>query len=181
MKLVAIAAFAALLAVPAAAQENTEAIVKGLLPASHSRTRSLTPPPCPTRAIIVDKAEPKKTLESIKDQPSVNIRVLFEYDSAKLTEDGKKTLETLGKALQDPRLCNAPVLIAGHTDARGSDAYNKKLSEDRADAVREHLARNFSIAPERLTAIGFGEQKLADPARPEDGVNRRVEVVNLSR
>jgi flagellar motor protein MotB len=46
--------------------------------------------------------------------------------------------------------------------------------------VQRYLMENFGIAESRLAAHGFGKTRLLDPSRPEDGVNRRVQVVNLS-
>ena len=65
-------------------------------------------------------------------------------------------------------------------DAKGSAEYNQKLSERRADVVRRYLIAQFGIDKSRLTAKGFGKAQLLDPARPEDGVNRRVQVLNMT-
>ena len=88
-------------------------------------------------------------------------------------------LKPLGEALKDPRLAKARFLIGGHTDAKGSDDYNQNLSERRARSVQTHLVATFGIDPARVRPMGFGERSLADAAQPEDGVNRRVEIVNL--
>jgi outer membrane protein OmpA-like peptidoglycan-associated protein len=82
--------------------------------------------------------------------------------------------------LIDDRLKTFSFMIEGHTDAKGGDAYNQSLSEARARAVQRYLMENFRIAEARLVARGFGKTRLLDPARPEDGVNRRVQVVNLT-
>lgn len=115
-----------------------------------------------------------------KEEPlSVNLYVNFAYDSAELTQDARITLDQLGTALRDPRLASFNFKIAGHTDAKGSDAYNQSLSERRAAAVRSYMTSNFGIAPTRLSSVGYGKTQLLDPSRPEDGVNRRVQVINL--
>ena len=64
--------------------------------------------------------------------------------------------------------------------SHGSVPYNQMLSEQRARAVQRYLIEYFGIAEARLVARGFGKTRLLDPARPEDGVNRRVQVVNLT-
>jgi outer membrane protein OmpA-like peptidoglycan-associated protein len=112
--------------------------------------------------------------------PSVNLYVNFAYDSADLTADARITLDRLGAALRDPRLQGFAFMIAGHTDAKGSAEYNQKLSERRAEAVRRYLISQYRFAPERLSAAGYGKSQLLDPARPEDGVNRRVQVINIT-
>ncbi len=111
---------------------------------------------------------------------SVNLYVNFAFDSADLTSDARITLDRLGSALRDPRLAYFAFVIAGHTDAKGSADYNLKLSERRAEAVRRYLVSRHGIAPARLSAIGHGKSLLLDPARPEDGVNRRVQVINVT-
>ena len=103
----------------------------------------------------------------------------FEYNSDRLTPEGVMALAPLGEALQDPRLKGFRFLIAGHTDAKGSDRHNEDLSQRRARAVREHLTVQYRVEPSRLTSMGFGRRQLADPSRPEDPVNRRVEVINM--
>lgn len=67
--------------------------------------------------------------------------------------------------------------IHGHTDSQGPDAHNQKLSEDRAAAVRQYLV-DKGIAPERLTARGFGESEPIAPNNTAAGraKNRRVEI-----
>jgi hypothetical protein len=70
--------------------------------------------------------------------------------------------------------------VAGHTDSMGSDAYNMKLSQQRAGAVRNFLISK-GVAADRLTAKGYGEsQPVADNATREGRIqNRRVELVPL--
>lgn len=114
------------------------------------------------------------------DPLSVNLYVNFAYDSAELTSDARITLDRLGYALVDDRLKPFSFMIEGHTDAKGGAAYNQTLSEQRARAVQRYLVENFAIPESRLVARGFGKTRLLDPSRPEDGVNRRVQVVNLT-
>jgi outer membrane protein OmpA-like peptidoglycan-associated protein len=112
--------------------------------------------------------------------PAVDLYVNFAFDSAALGTDARITLDTLGRALRDKRLDGFMFLIAGHTDAKGSSAYNQSLSERRADAVRRYLIAQFDIEAQRLAATGYGKSRLLDPTHPEDGVNRRVQVVNVT-
>jgi outer membrane protein OmpA-like peptidoglycan-associated protein len=112
--------------------------------------------------------------------PSVNLYVNFSYDSAELAADARITLDQLGGALRDPRLEGFTFMIAGHTDAKGGAEYNQKLSERRAAAVRRYLIAQYGLAPARLSVVGYGKSQLLDPTRPEDGVNRRVQVINMT-
>ena len=66
--------------------------------------------------------------------------------------------------------------IEGHTDTTGPKAFNQKLSEDRANAVLDFLVTN-GVASERLSSVGFGEDKPLNPNNTRKGreSNRRVE------
>ncbi|MGM0595935.1 MAG: OmpA family protein [Myxococcota bacterium] len=72
--------------------------------------------------------------------------------------------------------------IQGHTDDRGSNSYNMKLSDDRANSVRSYLI-DKGISPTRLTAKGYGESRPIDKRRTKEAraKNRRVEFVILER
>jgi outer membrane protein OmpA-like peptidoglycan-associated protein len=77
---------------------------------------------------------------------------------------------------------NVKVEIGGHTDSRGSDAYNLKLSQARAEAVRDYLIKVHNISPDRLIAKGYGERRLVVyPEKTEEDyqMNRRVEFTIL--
>ena len=108
------------------------------------------------------------------------IHIGFEYDSAILQNDARIQLDNLGKALAGQKLERFTFRIEGHTDAKGSALYNKNLSKRRALSVRNYLIENFKIDPKRLQVEGYGSLKLLDPAHPLDGVNRRVQIVNVS-
>ena len=116
-----------------------------------------------------------------EEQPlSVNLYVNFEFNSAELTSDARITLDQLGTALRDPKLAAFSFVIAGHTDGVGSPDFNQKLSERRAEAVRSYMINQYGIAANRLSAKGYGKSQLLDPDHPEDGVNRRVQVINAT-
>ena len=113
--------------------------------------------------------------------PSVDLEVLFDYNSDAIAEDALPTLKTLGQALSDPRLAADNFLIGGHTDAKGGPRFNLDLSRRRAEAVRRFLVANFRIDAKRLVAKGFGLAHLKNRSQPLAAENRRVQVVNLSR
>jgi outer membrane protein OmpA-like peptidoglycan-associated protein len=124
------------------------------------------------RGVIVEGVVPS-------DQPnSVNIYINFAYNSADLSSDARITLEGLGNALRSPDLEGFNFMIAGHTDAKGGVEFNQRLSERRATAVRDYLTSQFGIPAARLASRGYGKSQLLDPDHPEDGVNRRVQVIN---
>jgi len=104
-----------------------------------------------------------------------DLRVNFELNSFALTPDSKATLDELAKAMQMDQLSSLRFVIGGYTDASGSAGYNERLSEKRAASVVDYL-KSKGVDRGRLEPIGHGEKDLADPANPESGVNRRVEV-----
>lgn len=111
---------------------------------------------------------------------SIDLDVRFEVNSAKLTAEAQALLRELGGALIAPELKDALFAINGHTDASGSAAYNKTLSQKRADSVKAFLVKEFDIDPKRLEAVGWGEERLKNTADPKAAENRRVEIVNLT-
>ena len=107
---------------------------------------------------------------------SINIEVYFDFDSAALKPKAIEQLKPLGQALSSADLGSGRYLIMGHTDAKGSAAYNQTLSEKRAASVRKYLAQRFLLHPNTLVSIGLGETQLKRPAEPHAGINRRVEI-----
>ena len=121
------------------------------------------------------------TVEEDVEPPTIDLQVQFEYDSDRLTDDARLTLATLAEALKDEALESLRFDVIGHTDAKGSDAYNAALSERRAAAVVKHLGAAHGIDASRLVSSGEGESRLALPDDPESGENRRVEIRTIVR
>lgn len=105
--------------------------------------------------------------------------VHFEYNSSRLTENSKSILEMAAASLRGQP--GMRVEVAGHTDDRGTDAYNLDLSRRRALAVTEYLGA-LGIASARMEAHGYGESKPMDTNSTDSGRerNRRVEFRVLS-
>lgn len=137
----------------------------------HKKTRQIT---------VHERTEVAKFVKD-NELPSVDLEIYFDYDSAKITPRAKPKLETLSKALTDTRLKGKTFLIAGHTDARGSSAYNQSLSERRAESVKNFLVGSLGVDSSSLVAIGYGEEQLKNAASPEADENRRVQVVTLGQ
>jgi outer membrane protein OmpA-like peptidoglycan-associated protein len=119
----------------------------------------------------------RETIIHVDLARSISLEVYFDYDSAKITPRAKAQLAALGEALTSDELRPHRYLIAGHTDAAGSDSYNLDLSHRRARAVRDYMVASFAIDPERLIDVGFGFRRLKRPDAPLAAVNRRVEVL----
>ncbi|MFH1818522.1 MAG: OmpA family protein [Pseudomonadota bacterium] len=102
--------------------------------------------------------------------------VNFDFDKATLRQEDIVIIDKDVTGLD--KWGNVNIEVAGHTDSRGSDKYNMKLSQRRAEAVRNYLISK-GIAADRLTAKGYGEsQPVADNATDEGRFkNRRVELI----
>jgi len=114
-----------------------------------------------------------------KDMAQKDMLIQFEFGSADLTDQAKQVLDSLGKALQSDDLVKYHFELVGHTDIVGSDEYNLRLSESRAQACKEYLMTKFGISPDRLLATGVGKSDLAVPDHPTAAENRRVVIKNL--
>ncbi len=107
----------------------------------------------------------------------INQKIHFAYNKAKIKKTSFWILNQVSAVLKDNPEIN--LSIEGHTDSRGSDRYNKKLSTKRAKAVMNHLVKKGDISRSRLTSKGFGEDKPIDTNLTDEGraANRRVEFV----
>ena len=105
----------------------------------------------------------------------------FKKDDATLTEEGKRQLQELGKALNSQKLKGYVFEIAGHTDSQGNESANLKLSLDRANAVKIYLASHFKIESARLHVKGYGDSRPLAIGDDEasHALNRRVEIVRI--
>lgn len=110
----------------------------------------------------------------LRKTEEMRLDINFEVDKADIAESYVGEVQKAAKFLK--RYSQVKAEIAGHTDSTASDAYNLKLSQRRADAVRDMLVQRFNIAPARLTAVGYGESKpIASNKTPEGRAeNRRV-------
>lgn len=123
-------------------------------------------------------ARPTHTIEGERDTNSISIAILFDFDSTDLSPTAKKQLDVVASALSSAGTGKENILIEGHTDASGSRIYNMSLSERRALAVHDYLVKEKGVNPERLVAVGRGED---DPFRrdnPYAAENRRVRFIN---
>jgi outer membrane protein OmpA-like peptidoglycan-associated protein len=108
----------------------------------------------------------------------VNVNIKFGFDSAALTPDQAPRLAQLCKVMKSSDI--QLFRVVGHTDASGTEEYNQKLSQLRADEVKRYLVNDCGIAESRLEALGMGENFLADKDDPDAADNRRVEFQALS-
>ena len=112
------------------------------------------------------------------------LRINFAFDSSVISAADKAEIDRAVTAIKDrPADIAAQVKyeVAGHTDSVGSDAYNQRLSERRANAVRDRLIAD-GIPAAQITAVGYGESRPKASNDTEEGraENRRV-VITATR
>ena len=107
------------------------------------------------------------------------MQIQFELNSDVITINSWETVGRIADAMFNPLLAGDRFLIVGNTDARGKREANLQLSDRRAAAVAEMLTNVFRVPANRLMSIGLGEEQLLDTQNPNDGINRRVQLVNI--
>ena len=107
----------------------------------------------------------------------VKLMVNFDFDKSDIKPEYHQVLADFASYMKQQQSFTV-VEIAGHTDSVGSDAYNQKLSERRAKAVRDYLVTNFGLDDKLFSAVGYGESKPIASNDTEAGraENRRMEA-----
>ena len=129
------------------------------------------PPPAPAPAVKPPPPPPKPVVEKV----TLKGDTLFDFDKSVVKPEGKKVLDGL---VAQANALNLEVIIAvGHADAIGTDAYNQKLSERRAAAVKAYLVSK-GVPANRVYTEGKGEKSPVADNKTKEGrsKNRRVEV-----
>jgi len=105
--------------------------------------------------------------------------ILFDVNSANIKAESYGTIKEIANVLKEN--ADVKVKIIGHTDSDGDDKSNMELSKRRAAAVKEFLAKEFSIDESRMETDGMGESKPVDKNSTPEGKanNRRVEFVKI--
>ncbi|MGB8609802.1 OmpA family protein [Bradyrhizobium sp.] len=130
-----------------------------------------------TRSLSLGEREEIAEIASTK--PKIDLDIQFDYNSAEISKTSMPSVQELGKALSNASLKGSTFVVAGHTDAIGSEAYNQDLSERRADTIKRYLTEKYGITGTDLVTVGYGKTKPKDPNAPMDPINRRVQVVNM--
>lgn len=126
---------------------------------------------------VYPEAPAEEVVAAAQDEVIVlSDKVLFDFNSSTLTPAANDVLAQISKRLTDASVIS--VLVKGHTDSVGSDAYNDTLSQRRADSVAAYLVSQ-GVAADKIKTEGLGEsQPVADNATDEGRAqNRRVEIV----
>jgi outer membrane protein OmpA-like peptidoglycan-associated protein len=141
----------------------------------------------PTREQIIESLRAKQLTRCPRFDPKagcgvapaggIDVEIHFRPASAGLGAAAVSQLETLGVSLREPERKGAALLVVGHTDARGSEEYNQRLSERRAEAVKRFLVARFKLPGDTVMAVGHGKTQPKNAADPFAGENRRVQIV----
>ncbi|SCY16088.1 MULTISPECIES: OmpA family protein [unclassified Pseudomonas] len=128
------------------------------------------PPPAPAPVVVEEAVVVKEETIVIRD-------VHFEFNKATLTPADKDVLSTVATRLKQ-ETSTAQLRVTGHTDSVGSDAYNQKLSERRANSVVKYLVENGVPQASFVSVSGAGESQPVADNKTADGraMNRRTEI-----
>jgi OOP family OmpA-OmpF porin len=131
------------------------------------------PPPVPAPMPVAAEPAPLPKEETI-----VIRNVHFEFDKATLTAADRSQLDTVATRLKT-EATTARLSVSGHTDSVGSDAYNQRLSEQRAKAVTDYLVSNGVPRASVVSVKGVGEAQPVADNNTADGraMNRRTEIL----
>jgi outer membrane protein OmpA-like peptidoglycan-associated protein len=173
----------------AAEEASQDQIIRALKPRV---TRGLTAQPAPaaedagfvetlrnrtTRSLSSEEREKIATIAT--ERPSIDLEINFDFNSANISSRSMSQVSALARALSSGELKGGTFLLAGHTDAKGSDSFNQELSERRAETVKRILSERYRVNAGSLVTVGYGKTRLKNASNPLAGENRRVQVVNM--
>ena len=133
-------------------------------------------PPAPPAPPPAKPAEPAKPApQSVRESVVIQADALFDFDKSVLRPDGKKAIDDALAKIQGTDL--EMVIATGHTDSIGTEQYNQRLSERRAEAVKQYLVSK-GIPASKITTIGKGESQPVATNKTAEGrqKNRRVDI-----
>lgn len=131
----------------------------------------------PASTSTTSNADTASIAASADPLPSVDMEILFDYNSSNIRWDQKERLIDLARTLSSSDFRKYSVLFVGHTDAKGSAEYNHRLSSQRAQAVADFIRINTAIPPTQIVSSGVGFERLKDNNDPFSERNRRVQLV----
>lgn len=173
--------FLCAMAAPAGAQEGRTLDLAGATADLNFMTTDL-------KFTVIDLGGKTQDLQVKETATEIRIElaadVLFDFDKATIKPDAAAALHNVAEIIKDKGKGRS-VRIDGHTDGKGNDAYNQRLSERRAASVKQWLADKEGLGQLKMTTQGFGARMPVAPNAKPDGSddpegrqkNRRVEIV----
>ncbi len=136
---------------------------------SDAQLAAMAPPPPP-------KPAPSRAEQELTTSGSIKLEnVYFDSGKATLTPDSSAPLDEAGAALE--KYPDLRLEVEGHTDSRGAAAFNLRLSQARAGAVRKYLLDHFKLRPANVTAKGYGEKGASQDTSDPEALRRDRRVV----
>ncbi|HUN55439.1 MAG TPA: OmpA family protein [Smithella sp.] len=134
-------------------------------------------PPCCPPPVVVEEPPPPPPPPPVREKVTITLNV--EFDTAKSVVKDKYYDEIKKVADFMKEYTDTNAVIEGHTDNVGKEAYNQRLSEERAKSVRQYLIDKFGIDGSRLTTVGYGFSRPIASNDTAEGrqKNRRVVAV----
>lgn len=136
------------------------------------------------KGLKIDPSD-KESQENLKIAKALGAKILFSFNSDKLTNEAIEQLNEIAEVLR-PKLVpswidNVVFEIQGHTDNIGSENYNLQPSQRRAEGVKKYLVEKCGIPERRLELKGYGEDRPIASNETEEGrqMNRRVEIYGI--
>jgi outer membrane protein OmpA-like peptidoglycan-associated protein len=176
-------------------QPTSDQIVQSLTPKHLTRSLAVSPVEAAKAAEetrVIDEMRKRGLTRSLslgereqvaaiaKDKPKIDLEISFEFNSDRISKSAMPTVEALANALNNPAIKGSTVMVAGYTDAKGTEDYNQGLSERRSEAVKQMLVEKYGVAADILLIVGYGKTHLKTPEHPFAADNRRVGIVNMA-
>jgi OOP family OmpA-OmpF porin len=154
------------------------------IPGVVKRTRTRRYPPPPPPPLGYNYTPPAPPAPKVIDRLTVHVN--FDFDKSTIKKANEAELK---KAIDFVRKYpGSKVRLEGYTDSKGTEEYNQKLSERRAEAVEQYLIKEGAVESSMISAKGYGESNPIAPNKTLDGKdnpegraeNRRVEILIMS-
>ena len=161
---------------------------KGEVASISGEVRSLTTEIVAVAGRVEDLAGMKLDMQVKETKTEIRIElaadVLFDFDKADIRPQAKEQLQKAADLIRE-HAKKGTVTIEGHTDGKGADDYNQKLSDRRAQSVRDYFVKVEKVSGVKFSTKGYGKTKPVAPNAKPDGSddpdgrqkNRRVEIV----
>ncbi len=155
--------------------EHPDCVAKKAEPAKPAAPAAPAAPATPAAPAAPAPVAAQPAPTTVKQAITIQAEALFDFDKSVLKPAGKKSIDDAVAKMQkvDVEL----VIATGHTDSRGTDAYNQKLSERRAQSVKEYMVSK-GIPAAKITTLGKGESQPVATNKTDEGraKNRRVDI-----